>query len=65
MVQGVAGDDGRINYLKSVIAMLHGLSMKAIAEGVNDAEDAQALWRIGADAVTGPWASEQRRDLLA
>jgi len=65
VVHGVAGDDGRINYLKSVIAMLHGLSMKAIAEGVNDAEDAKALWRIGADAVTGPWASEQRRDLLA
>jgi diguanylate cyclase (GGDEF)-like protein len=65
VVHGVAGDDGRINYLKSVIAMLHGLSMKAIAEGVSDAEDAQALWRIGADAVTGPWASEQRRDLLA
>jgi diguanylate cyclase (GGDEF)-like protein len=64
-VQGVAGDDGRITYLKSVVAMLHGLSMKVIAEGVIDGDDAQALWNIGVDAVTGPWASGVRRDLLA
>lgn len=65
VVHGIAGDDGRSNYLKSVIAMLHGLSMKAIAEGVSDPDDAQALWRVGVDAITGPWASELRRDLLS
>jgi diguanylate cyclase (GGDEF)-like protein len=64
-VQGVAGDESRITYLKSVVAMLHGLSMKVIAEGVSDGDDAQVLWNIGTDAVTGPWASGVRRDLLA
>lgn len=63
-VQGIAGDESHSNYLKSVIAMLHGLSMKAFAEGVVDEEDAKVLWRIGADGVTGPWASNMRKDLL-
>ncbi|MBW8832587.1 MAG: EAL domain-containing protein [Burkholderiales bacterium] len=63
-VQGIAGDESHSNYLKSVIAMLHGLSMKAFAEGVVDEEDATVLWRIGVDGVTGPWASSVRKDLL-
>jgi EAL domain-containing protein (putative c-di-GMP-specific phosphodiesterase class I) len=64
VVQGVAGDSGRANYLKSVVAMLHGLSMKAYAEGVADPADAQLLWQIGVDGLTGPWASALRGDLL-
>jgi diguanylate cyclase (GGDEF)-like protein len=63
-VQGVANDEGQANYLKSVVAMLHGLSMKAFAEGVVDDADAQRLWKLGVDGVTGPWASDQRPDLL-
>ncbi len=63
-VQGVAGDDGRAIYLKSVAGMLHGLSIKVFAEGVADAADAQALWQIGIDGVTGPWASGVRGDLV-
>jgi len=63
-VQGVAGDDNRAIYLKSVAGMLHGLSMKVYAEGVADPADAQALWHIGLDGVTGPWASALRGDLL-
>ena len=46
LVQGVAGDAGRAGYLKSVVAMLHGLSMAVYAEGVADPADAQALWDI-------------------
>jgi len=65
IVQGVAGDDGRAHYLKSVVAMLHGLAMTVIAEGVTDARDAEALWRIGVDGVTGPWASVLRNDLVS
>ena len=64
VVQGVAGDGGRANYLKSVIAMLHGLAMTVIAEGVTDEADAQALWGAGVDGITGPWASGVRSDLL-
>jgi len=65
VVHGVASDAGRATYLKSVIAMLHGLSMKAYAEGVSDAQDAQALWDIGIDGITGPHASTVRDDLLS
>ena len=65
VVQGLAGDDGRANYLKSVIAMLHGLSMMVMAEGVADPGDAEALWRIGIDGITGPWASALRGDLVS
>lgn len=64
-VQGLADDNSRIAYLRNVVAMLRGLSMKVVAEGVVDDGDAQTLWRIGVDAVTGPWASDIRRDLLA
>jgi diguanylate cyclase (GGDEF)-like protein len=63
-VHGVAGDPDRAIYLKSVVAMLRGLAMKVFAEGVVDAADAQALWKIGVDGVTGPWASAQRADLI-
>jgi EAL domain-containing protein (putative c-di-GMP-specific phosphodiesterase class I) len=65
IVQGVAGDNARAHYLKSVVAMLHGLSMTVMAEGVTDAGDAAALWEIGVDAVTGPWASALRKDLVS
>lgn len=65
VVQGVAGDAGRAGYLKSVVAMLHGLSMQVMAEGVREPDDIQALWGIGIDAVTGPWASSRRADMVS
>lgn len=61
---GVAGDGARAGYLRGVVAMLHGLSMKAYAEGVADAADADALWQLGIDGVTGPWASGMRGELV-
>lgn len=64
VVHGVTEDKDRANYVKSAIAMLHGLSMKAYAEGVADPFDAQALWNFGIDGVTGPWASALRSDLV-
>jgi EAL domain-containing protein (putative c-di-GMP-specific phosphodiesterase class I) len=63
-VQGMAGDSDRAMYLKSVVAMLHGLAMKVFAEGVADAADAKALWQIGVDGITGPWASALRAELV-
>src|SRR5207248_6056832 len=65
VVHGVAGDGGRAGYLKSVVTMLHGLSISVMAEGVTEAGDAEALWTIGVDAITGPWASAQRSDLVS
>ena len=65
VVQGAAVDAPRAAYLKSAVAMLHALSLKAYAEGVADGADAQRLWELGLDGVTGPWASTRRPDLAA
>ncbi|HJV96236.1 MAG TPA: LapD/MoxY N-terminal periplasmic domain-containing protein [Albitalea sp.] len=64
VVQGVAEDKDRANYLKGAVAMLHGLAVKAYAEGVADPADAQMLWQLGIDGLTGPWASALRSDLV-
>jgi diguanylate cyclase (GGDEF)-like protein len=65
VVFGVAGDAERADFVRSVLAMLHGLSLKVYAEGVAEAADAEALWGLGLDGMTGPWASAQRADLVA
>jgi diguanylate cyclase (GGDEF)-like protein len=65
VVQGMAEDASRAGYLKSLVAMLHGLSMQVMAEGVTQPGDVQALWGIGIDAVTGPWASSRRADMVS
>ena len=64
-VRGVSVDEARAAYVKSLSAMLHGLSMTVYAEGVVDAEDAAALWTLGIDGMTGPWASALRSDLVS
>jgi diguanylate cyclase (GGDEF)-like protein len=63
-VHGAAGDEARQGFLRSAITMLHGLSMQVFAEGVTGTDDAQCLWQLGVDGITGPWASAQRRDLV-
>jgi EAL domain-containing protein (putative c-di-GMP-specific phosphodiesterase class I) len=63
-VHGAAGDSGRGNYLKSLVTMLHGLSIQVFAEGVAEQADATLLWQIGIDGITGPWASARRGDLV-
>ena len=64
VTQGVAGDLSRSNFVRSMVVMMHGLAVQVFAEGVADAADAKALWQCGVDGITGPWASEQRGDLL-
>lgn len=63
-VTALADDAPRRLLLRSIVAMLHGLSLKVIAEGVASPTDADALWALGFDALTGPWASALRTDLL-
>lgn len=65
VVNGLAGDAARAGYVTAMTRMLHGLSLRVYAEGVSEPEDALALWDIGIDGVTGPWASAQRSDLVA
>jgi len=64
VVLGVAHDAGRASYVGAITRMLHGLSLRVYAEGVIAAEDATALWDLGVDGLTGPWASAKRADLL-
>jgi EAL domain-containing protein (putative c-di-GMP-specific phosphodiesterase class I)/GGDEF domain-containing protein len=54
VVHGVALDERRAGFAKGLVTMLHSLSLQVIAEGVADARDAEALWALGVDAITGP-----------
>ncbi len=62
VVHGVAVDDVQKDFVRGVVAMLHGLSLQAYAEGVTEAADADVLWQLGLDGITGPWASAERAD---
>jgi diguanylate cyclase (GGDEF)-like protein len=57
VVTGVAGDPGRAGFVKGLVTMLHSLSLQVIAEGVGVEQDAQSLWALGVDAMTGPWVT--------
>jgi diguanylate cyclase (GGDEF)-like protein len=64
VTQGVAGDTQRMHFVRGMIVLLHGLAVQVFAEGVVDATDAKALWQCGVDGITGPWASQERADLV-
>ena len=64
VIHGIGGDSARMAFLRGVVAMLHGLSVQVIAEGVCDEEESKAAWRAGVDGQTGPWPSAQRSDLV-
>jgi diguanylate cyclase (GGDEF)-like protein len=53
-VSGVRHDSARRAWLRSSVAMLHGVGLKVFAEGVRHAEDLPELWACGVDGVTGP-----------
>jgi EAL domain-containing protein (putative c-di-GMP-specific phosphodiesterase class I) len=54
VVQGVARDEARAALVRGMVAMLHGLGLQVIAEGVEDEDDLDALWTCGLDGATGP-----------
>lgn len=64
VVADIEGDDHRSLFVRSLVTMLHGLGVQVMAEGVGQADQAQALMGLGVDAVTGPWASSRRADLV-
>ena len=53
-VSGVRHDSARRAWLRSSVAMLHGVGLKVFVEGVRDADDLPELWACGVDGVTGP-----------
>lgn len=56
---GVAASEAAREFVRSTVALLHALSVQALAEGVVDEVDATVLFECGIDGITGPWA--QRR----
>lgn len=52
-LQGVATDEAVRGYASSLVALVHGLGLQAIAEGISEADDLAALWLLGFDGATG------------
>lgn len=57
---GVADDAARAAHVRSTVAMLHGLGLRVIAEGVSEAADLPALWACGLDGATGSAVVDRR-----
>jgi EAL domain-containing protein (putative c-di-GMP-specific phosphodiesterase class I) len=52
-LRGLAGDEAVRGYAQSLLALIHGLGLKAIAEGIDEPRDLAAVWAIGYDGATG------------
>lgn len=50
---GVADDEAARSYVESLVALIHGLGMHALAEGVADPRQLEVLWGLGFDGATG------------
>lgn len=53
-LRGVAQDEAVRGYAQSLVALIHGLGLLALAEGVAEAPDLARLWELGFDGATGP-----------
>ncbi|MBL8326427.1 MAG: EAL domain-containing protein, partial [Rubrivivax sp.] len=51
---GAADDAVARNHVESLVALIHGLELAAIAEGVADARQLGLVWELGFDGATGP-----------
>jgi EAL domain-containing protein (putative c-di-GMP-specific phosphodiesterase class I) len=41
-------------YAQSLVALIHGLGLVALAEGIDDERDMETLWAVGFDGLSGP-----------
>jgi EAL domain-containing protein (putative c-di-GMP-specific phosphodiesterase class I) len=57
LVRGAAHDEAARRFVAGSVALLRALPVTVCAEGVDDADDAAALWECGVEAITGPWAT--------
>jgi predicted signal transduction protein with EAL and GGDEF domain len=53
-LRGAAHDPAVAGYAQSLVALIHGLGLMALAEGVDDEADLMRLWALGFDGATGP-----------
>ena len=51
---GVAEDSAARSHVEGLLALVRGLGLQAIAEGVGDARQLELLWLLGFDGATGP-----------
>jgi diguanylate cyclase (GGDEF)-like protein len=52
-LQGAADNEAVRGYAGSLAALVHGLGLQALAEGIGDRRDLQALWALGFDGAAG------------
>jgi EAL domain-containing protein (putative c-di-GMP-specific phosphodiesterase class I) len=52
-LHGLADDEAVRGYAQSLIALIHGLGLRAIAEGIEESRDLLAVWALGFDGATG------------
>ena len=52
-LRGAAADEAVRGYAGSLVALIHGLGLKAVAEGMDEAPDLAAIWALGFDGATG------------
>ena len=53
-VRGIADDLQLRGFVAGLVALLHGMRLKVVAEGVDRPEDLATAWTLGFDAATGP-----------
>jgi EAL domain-containing protein (putative c-di-GMP-specific phosphodiesterase class I)/GGDEF domain-containing protein len=53
-LRGVASDAVVREYAQSLLALIRGLNLTALAEGIDDPRDLVAVWALGFDGATGP-----------
>jgi diguanylate cyclase (GGDEF)-like protein len=58
-LRGVSGNEAVYGYAQSLVALIHGLGLTALAEGIDDERDLGALWALGFDGATGPAVHEE------
>jgi len=52
-LQGLAESPTLRGYVQSLVALVHGLGLTVLVGALDDAVQAQALWELGVDAVSG------------
>ena len=53
-LRGIAADAALRSYAQSLLDLIHGLGLQAMAGGIDAAPDLEALWQLGFDSATGP-----------
>lgn len=52
-MQGLAQDEAMQGYVRGLVKLVHGLGLRLHVSGVHDASDAQVLWSMGVDGLSG------------